>query len=276
MALLRFSPCLRVCQCGDLNSIPTGLVINLLLSHGRLSDSWSVAHPPGSDSVSTTSVPPTAQEAITFNGITCDNPLNSWSAKKRFGEDIVRSKGKRLDYVLFRRPDRWKNEGKHHLQCHESSVTAVEMCPGTDYSLSDHFGVEALFSFSPIASSESPAGSTTVPHKEELIPSRPQSREVLGLSLAAITIYASHSSSFAQFQLTLFGASLFGIPVLAVAASFQPVKWLNWIFVLLGVANGVGGATMLYTGFVGGRWEMSALKNVIKDMSCELERLGRV
>ena len=186
----------------------------------------------------------------------------------------MRAKGKRLDYILFRRPDRWRKERKHYLQCHECSVSATEMCSGTNYSLSDHFGVEASFSFSPASPTESTADAT-IASQDELIPSRPHSREVLGLSLAAISIYASHSSKTANFQLSLFGASLIGIPVLAIAASFQPIKWLNWILVLLGVANGVGGATMLYTGFVGGRWEMSALKNVIKDMTCELERIQR-
>ena len=55
--------------------------------------------------------------------------------------------------------------------------------------------------------------------------------------------------------MNLFTLCLAAIPVLAIGASFQPLKYLNWIFVLLGVALGWLGTTMLYVGFVGGRWE---------------------
>lgn len=61
------------------------------------------------------------------------------------------------------------------------------------------------------------------------------------------------------------------VPILAVAASFQPLRYLGWLFVLLGVAVGAGGATMLYTGFVGGQWEAGALRNVITEMDSELK-----
>jgi sphingomyelin phosphodiesterase 2 len=37
----------------------------------------------------------------------------------------------------------------------------------------------------------------------------------------------------------------------------------------------VGGATFLYTGFVGGQWEAGQLRNVILEMEAELERLRR-
>jgi sphingomyelin phosphodiesterase 2 len=138
--------------------------------------------------------------------------------------------------------------------------------------LSDHFGVEAQFAFT----SFSEDTSKSPDHADEvLIPARPHSREAVALALAAITIYASHSHTAHKSQLMLFGASLIGIPVLSVAGSFQPLKWLNWIFILLGIGNGVVGATMLYTGFVGGRWERSAIKNVMGDMAIELERSDR-
>jgi len=178
---------------------------------------------------------------------------------------VTRAKGKRLDYILFRRPDRMIREKKWDVQAVECSVTARHIVKGLGCSLSDHFGIESLFTFQ---ETDREAGQAI-----ELIPPRPPSLQVLSLARAAITIYSSRSSKSASFQLSLFLLSLLGIPVISVAASFQPIKWLNWIFVLLGIANGVGGATMLYTGFVGGRWEKSALQNVLADMQIELDRL---
>lgn len=237
--------------------------MNLLLSHGQLTDSWIVTHPQASQpNVSST---PTAQEAITVNGMTCDNPLNTWQAGKRFGDDIIRQKGKRLDYILYRRPDRYRAEKKRAILATQCEVTATEEIPSLGCSLSDHFGVEAVLAF--------PRTNELENDSDELIPERPSSAETIRLALAAIAIYSGRSESASKVQLGLFCLSLVGIPVLSVAACFQPVRWLNWIFVLLGIATGAGGATMLYTGFVGGRWETSAVKNTLSDMSVELDRL---
>ena len=250
-------------QCGDLNSQPTSLVMSLLLSHAKLSDSWAVANPP--ESLRAISDAPTAEEAVEVNGITCDSPLNTWSSGKRFGEDIIRQKGKRLDYILFRRAENYRRKERAALQAKECSVAATEILPRTGVSMSDHFGVETLFTFKSLGTDDA--------QDETPIPTRPTSREAITLALAAITLYASRSAQSAKAQLTLFGLSLLAIPVLSVASVWQPKPWLNWIFVLLGVGTGVGGATMLYTGFVGGRWERSAIKNVLADMSVELARL---
>lgn len=253
----------NVIVCGDLNSQPTSLVMNLLLSHGGLSDSWAVANPP--ESLRANSEAPTAEEAIEINGITCDSPLNTWSAGKRFGEDIIRQKGKRLDYVLFRQAEGHAHRQRASLCPIECGVTATEIMPRTGVSLSDHFGVETRFILK--------ANGTKTPSDAELVPPRPSSREAITLAIAAITLYSTRSAASAKAQLSLFGLSLVAVPILSVASVFQPQAWLNWIFVLLGVGTGVGGATMLYTGFVGGRWEKSAIKNVLADMGVELERL---
>lgn len=222
------------------------------------------ANPP--ESLRAISDTPSAEEAIEINGITCDSPLNTWSAGKRFGEDIMRQKGKRLDYILYRRANntvRKERAGLHPLGC---GVTATEIMPRTGVSMSDHFGIETLFTFKPFDSDEEAAGP---------IPARPAPREAITLALAAITLYSSRATASAKKQLSLFGLALLAVPILSVASVWQPKPWLNWVFVLLGVGTGVGGATMLYTGFVGGRWETSAIKNVLADMSVELGRLER-
>ena len=84
-----------------------------------------------------------------------------------------------------------------------------------------------------------------------------------------------HSLANSTAQLYLFALALVLVPAWAIAASFQPRRYLGWLFVLLGVATGAGGATMLYTGFVGGQWEAGALKNIMAEMEAELARLRR-
>lgn len=253
-------------------------MINLLISHGNLNDAWSACHPPGSENVAISASEPSAEEAITYNGITCDSPLNTWSAAKKFGEDVIRAKGKRLDYVLYRNAGRGVAGGLRPQDC---TVVAMEPVRSLGCSLTDHFGVEALFEISSSSSLGKPTGTdASEPRRSsdlalEPIPSRPPPSQVITLARAAITIYSQRSFKSSHIQLLVFAMSLVGIPVLSVAASFQPIKWLNWIFVLLGIGNGVVGATFLYTGFVGGRWEKSALQNVLNDMAIELDRIGR-
>lgn len=265
----------QVFVCGDLNSRPTSLVIQLLLSQGELSDSWVAAHPP--EASSAPSNPITAQDAITYHGITCDNPINSFSAAKRFDEQVTRAQGKRLDYILYRSPTSHIDSVQkpippkrlHHLTCVASHVTATELVPGASYSLSDHFGIESTFQLTPLPSDTEP-GAYVAP-----IPARPPAPEHMRVTIEALIQYSTHVERLSRRQLGIFAACLALIPGISVAASFQPIKWLNWVFVILGIANGALGATMLYTGFVGGRWEMSALKNAIKDMTLELERYER-
>lgn len=259
----------HVIVCGDLNSRPTSLVMSLLMSQGRLNDSWTATHPPASTSIASPSTPISAQDAITYNGITCDNPINSFSAAKTFDEEVTRAQGKRLDYILFRSPLKGKGRGglDSQLRCRDSAVTATELVPLTNYSLSDHFGVDSTFTFA----AQEAADDTD----EKLVPPRSSPIQHMQLTLAALSQYAAHAEKMSKSQLGIFAVCIAMIPGLSVAASFQPLRWLNWIFTLLGIANGALGATMLYTGFVGGRWEMSALKNAIKDMTLELDRYQR-
>lgn len=74
-------------------------------------------------------------------------------------------------------------------------------------------------------------------------------------------------------HLCLFGLCLLMTPAIAVAASFQPLKFLNWIFTLLSIFVGGFGITMFYCGFLAGNWERSALKEVCEEMELVLQRL---
>lgn len=249
------------------------MTVNLLLSNGHLSDVWSTCHPPESH-IDSSQRQIDAQDAVTCNGITCDNPLNSFSAEKTFNGDVTRDQGKRLDYIMYRRGRGTESTVKAH-ECKVMAVDErvhVQTKEGKkECSLTDHFGVEGLFEFSHASTSSL----VDPPISHTLIPPRPSPREVLTLTCAALTVYIRHSAQLSVRQLRLFGLAILSIPILGVAASFQPLKYLNWIFVLLGIGAGAGGATMLYTGFIGGRWEQSALKNAKRDMEVELGRLER-
>jgi sphingomyelin phosphodiesterase 2 len=137
----------------------------------------------------TCSEPATAQEAIDRLGMTCDSPLNSYSAGKKLQDVAKKWKGKRLDYIFYRgpevarrRPLKWTfkpetamegtgttvNDGgpsADHLEegqpimssldsapvltCTSSKIVLTERVPGHNFSYSDHFGLESTFQILP-------------------------------------------------------------------------------------------------------------------------------
>ncbi|KAH8926703.1 hypothetical protein BT69DRAFT_1238775 [Atractiella rhizophila] len=269
---------------GDLNSPPHSHVIRFLLAHGHLSDSFPVLNPQAPHPSRSSS------EAVRLNGVTCDSPLNSFSRYKVFPEWVRKEGGKRLDYVLFRNSGLFvpKEEtrkdvvGSVNLEPKWTKVVLTEPVPGTGgMSYSDHFGVEVVFGVSLLttsASSTKPSfpGGEAVPSSEPLSgPGRPSALtpELMSTSLNALARSFSSSSKAANTQMSLFYLAIVSIPLVAIAASFQPNKAFNWLFVLVGVGIGWGGTTMLYAGFIGGRWERRALRNVIAEMEIERERL---
>ena len=104
-----------------------------------------------------------------------------------------------------------------------------------------------------------------------LDPPAPLTLAALSRSHSLLTSSYAHSISSSRSQLKILALTILLVPILAIAASFQPLNFLAWIFVLLGIANGAVGATMLYSGFVGGRWEAGALQNVLGEMEDALE-----
>src|SRR6266567_4703435 len=83
---------------GDFNSIPPTLPMTVILEHADLQDSWTLTHPNVDASLISTPL-----EAVHQLGITADSPLNTYSAGKAYAQG---SWGKRLDYVLYRQPNR--------------------------------------------------------------------------------------------------------------------------------------------------------------------------
>lgn len=204
------------------------------------------------------------------HGITCDSPLNTYSAPKlakrgRNDETVIRG-GKRLDYVLYRSPA----SAPFRLVAASTAVVLTETLPAPLMcSYSDHFGLEAVLEFAV------PSALTSSTSRPILATAPPLAPEDLSKALANLSSAYHLSLKSSSDQLKLSAAAIILVPVLAIAASFQPLRYLAWLFVLLGIATGAGGATMLYTGFVGGQWEAGALKNVMAEMEAELARLRR-
>lgn len=197
------------------------------------------------------------------HGITCDSPLNTYSipklAKRGPRDETVIRGGKRLDYVLFRSPSTLSSGVQ--LKAEGTRIVLVDLIPGLGVSYSDHFGLEAILSFVP-SSSPSPITQDEGSFSTE---------DLLRL-LHTLRTSLSHAQSSSTSLLKLFALALAFIPILCITSSYQPLPYLNWIWTLLAIADGAAGATMLYCGFVGGYWEIGALKNVIAEVEGEAER----
>lgn len=248
---------------GDLNSQPHSLIIRLLLSHGCLTDAFVQTHPPPPSISSHEHRSLTSVEVLHQHGITCDSPLNTYSAPKLANkspnDDVIVRGGKRLDYILFRPST---SSDSAHIVAESLEVVLTDPIPGLGYSYSDHFGLIAVLSFL--------SSPSTVPIAS---PPAPLAEEDLSIALHNLSQSYRASLVSSKTQLQILALTLLFTPALAIAASFQPLRYIGWLFVLLGVATGSVGATMLYTGFVGGQWEAGATRNIIAEMENELARL---
>ncbi|TKA58499.1 hypothetical protein B0A53_00239 [Rhodotorula sp. CCFEE 5036] len=242
---------------GDFNSQPHSIIMDIIHTHGRLLDAFAETHPEPPSITSAAHRSFTPLEAMHAHGITCDSPLNTYSApklrKRSKGDEVIIRGGKRLDYVLYRSPA----ESDWQLEPESTSLELTEPVPHLGVSYSDHFGLSATFTFSKT--------------QQRL----PYSLRPDLLSPALSTLQAAQRASMrsSKLQLQLFAACVLAALGLTVSSSFEPLRALNWLFTLLGVVTGAAGATFLYTGFIGGRWVAGQLKNVIAEMEAELERI---
>lgn len=157
---------------GDFNSQPSSVPIQLMRAHGQCTDAFLETHPTA-DVFSPS--PASPLEAIHQLGMSCDSPLNSWSAAKNIKPHIKAQGGKRLDYIFYRGPapplrrpvkreagdedeanaDADKVEvgsmADHvpSLKCVKTEVVLTENVPGQPFSYSDHFGLVAHFTIEP-------------------------------------------------------------------------------------------------------------------------------
>ncbi|CDU26447.1 related to ISC1-Inositol phosphoSphingolipid phospholipase [Sporisorium scitamineum] len=291
---------------GDLNSTPPSIVIGLLRHIGGLYDSFLDSHPQlpelamslepeepltrvgsrGSRSSSTHR--PDPHRAIQELGVTCDSPLNTWTAGKKLDERATRGAGKRLDYVLFRGPvdqssipeaaestsltvtlaNSASSSSRGRLACKSSSVVIVDIVPGLQCSYSDHFGVESVFDIL-----DHTTTSTLTTAQADSTSRKTAQHRILTSSLHALAggFAASRSNQMSHFY--VFGAALLLAIGLIVVSIFQPLGGVNPVFVPLAVVAGWAGTTMLYSAVVWGEWEKRTLRTVMEMIELELNYL---
>jgi sphingomyelin phosphodiesterase 2 len=250
--------------------------MTVIRTHAGLHDAWESLHP-ASEPATSPYVDP--RDAITVYGVTTDSPMNSYSAGKPLDAHAHASQGKRLDYVLFRNPSLPRSGVEQPtLSCSHSRVMLTEPVPGCPFSYSDHFGLEATLVIKHpeaknetlLADSDAEAAvpSISATPAPAHAPAKPPylSTDVASTVLRALQTCVGHSASRAHVELQVFGACLALDVFLIVAAALWRSPWLTPLFVLLTAVTTWLGTTMLYVGFVYGRWEVNALRNVIEEL----------
>ncbi|KAI9632529.1 inositol phosphorylsphingolipid-phospholipase C [Dioszegia hungarica] len=143
---------------GDFNAQPDSIPISLLRSHAQMTDSFLQTHPRANE---LDNLPLSPEVAMSECGMSCDSPLNTWSAAKNISEKIRAQGGKRLDYIFYRQPDgrggvtsrsgdRERGDSEEEgrgpeLHCVKCELVLTDLVPGKAFSYSDHAGLYATF-----------------------------------------------------------------------------------------------------------------------------------
>lgn len=258
--------------------------MTVIRDHASLSDAWEETHPaPAPDSISTST--PSPFQAIEAFGVTADSPLNTYSANKPLDDHARAWKGKRLDYILFRdpAPPLAPTAALPTLVATNAHVLLTEPIPGLPFSYSDHFGLSATLqiryprhALEPTvadnelrtAQKETPptisALSAPAPAPPVQVSARLAAADANAV-LAALTTCYGFSRTRAKRHLFIFGLSVGWLASLVTASRWFPHVATPYV-VLGGAAATWLGTTMLYVGFLYGRWEANALLNVIEEL----------
>ena len=249
--------CINSLQAGDFNSVPSTLPITIIRDHASLSDAWMVTHP---DSDSYDDVPP-PPEAIKRFGVTADSPMNSYSAGKPLDPYARKYWGKRLDYLFYRQPVR-PSSAVPLLRCIDCKEVLTETVPGTNFSFSDHFGLEAVLEVKDVDDG--------VP-----TPSSQLSNATISTMMQALSECYRFSRYRARRELYVFALCIVLLVAVTIGSSWLPHPWINPIFMLFTIFIAWLATTMLYSGFLYGQWECNALTNVVEELEIFKNTLHR-
>lgn len=269
---------------GDLNCTPPSLSARLLRQVGGLADVYLATHPDVAEMAVTLSVAegeaattlPDPQRGIAELGVTCDSPLNSWTAGKQLDPRACRGAGKRLDYIYYTPPrvggDVWARTAVPaacaaaslgQLTPLSCNVAFTDLIPMHNVSYTDHFGVEAVFATAPARQCADPTalyGETRADTGNATLADAAEGRtaraiECLNASVAALVRGLQQAERNQRFWLAAFLAVLLFAVGLCIGSGFQPQRGVGAVFAFLAVAAGFAGTTMLYTGLIWGEWE---------------------
>lgn len=272
-----------VIAAGDFNSVPTAPPMGIIRDHASLTDAWTQSH--GHVRNPSLSNIPTPADAIHIHGVTADSPLNSYSAGKTLEPYARCFQGKRLDYIFHRHPTVSAGDEIPSLRCVDSKVTMTDPVPRYSFSFSDHFGLEATFEISPAESVIGTANDTCAVQSSEPDfalasvsnpqpkPGRNLSPDLITSTLQSLTARYRYAHSQARFHLMVFAISLFLLLCLIIGSAWLPHSWISPIFMVAAVFLAWLATTMLYVGFVYGKWETNALTNIIEELEIYKESL---
>ncbi|EED79712.1 predicted protein [Postia placenta Mad-698-R] len=269
-----------VIAAGDFNSSPASLPMSVIQEHASLTDAWVVTHP---NAPPLPNALPTPLDAVNIYGITADSPLNSFSAGKRLEPLARKFQGKRLDYIFFRQPSSPPASDKTPiLKCVNTKVAFTDAVPGTDFSYSDHFGLEATFEISlPEGGDVTNPDNTYIPASAEPrspsfvltsvpnptpTPPRALSPDSITEILQSLTACYRFSLYRARSQLTVFVVCILLLLVILIGSAWLPSSWITPVVFFLTIFLAWLATTFLYVGFVYGRWEVNALTNIIEEL----------
>lgn len=281
-----------VIAAGDFNSVPGAPPMVIIREHALLNDAWVDSHrhvraPSGTV--------PSPIDAIHMHGVTADSPLNSYSAGKQLEDNARKFQGKRLDYIMYRSPSSPPaSERTPRLRCIDTKVMLTEDVPGTGYSYSDHFGLEATFEISLPGADVNDPEQTYIPAPADMnvtsstlddplvqtnqsfvlpsvsnpnpIPRTTLSPESITSTLQSLTARYRYANARARYHLSVFIICIGLLLVLIISSVWLPSSWINPIYIILTIFLAWLATTMLYIGFVYGRWEVNALTNVIEEL----------
>jgi sphingomyelin phosphodiesterase 2 len=269
---------------GDFNSVPTSLPMTIIRDHAQLADAWVESN---TEVLLDSTHRLESREAIDRFGVTADSPINTYSAGKWLDDHAREFSGKRLDYVLYRQPTLTTRLAEASPQpvlcCTQTKVVFIERIPGIDVSFSDHFGLEATFEIGRQVATNAPTSNTVngsggAQNKVEigLRSSNEQTTEIappthltdasIDSVLRALSTCCEQSRVRSRKYLSLFGGSVCLLLATIVGSAWLPRTWANPAVTLLAATTTWFGTTMLYIGFIYGRWEVNALLNVMEEL----------
>jgi sphingomyelin phosphodiesterase 2 len=227
--------------------------MTIIRDHAALQDSWAVVHP---DNDSLTALSPA--DAIVKHGITADSPVNTWSAGKSYlGSTFW---GKRLDYIFYRQP---RDQRYPQLRATECQVVLTDKVPGSNFSYSDHFGLEATLSIQ-LNPDQAETSSVYRNGPDDIQPELTSS--AIMTTIHALSECYRFSRERSKRELLVFILCLVLVLAIAIGTVWLPHSWINPVFIIFTVVVAWAGTTMLYEGFLYGNWERNALQNVIEEL----------
>lgn len=250
----------HVLALGDFNSEPGSLVHSIVEHHGQMLDVWGVSPKNGSNPAndgsssqgSSTNLWSDAERSLVSTGVTCDSPLNTWSAGKKTPTQLQRSTGHRLDYVFFRNAEGTSKSTR--LSAKSAKVVLTEAAPGLNVSYSDHFGVLGSF--------EILNADTQMDPEQEASAKRPQLSNDTFESISTLYTAAHRASRTTSRSLALLSisAGFILVPLLAVAGALTPgPRPVNVVYIVVGALAGAAAWTFFLVSFLAGRSERNGL-----------------